>query len=225
MAEKGLSSKINDLFRREKWDEARTILERERERNPQSHWVLTQLGVTFYEQYRYEDALGLFLASLNIKDDCPLTLWNLAGALDALGRTGEAIQIYSWLLQSNRTSDDDPCWESTERTDALKSDCVFRIGVCLRHLGKKQEAERWLREYVNILLGGISGIYSLEDVGEELQKLHAPRKKDPAHSELRRIVRSTLKQSGLEQLKGGRNAPPKFSEGELLPGRRVASKK
>jgi tetratricopeptide (TPR) repeat protein len=225
MAGKSLSSKINDLFRQCKWEEARKILQLERERDPRSHWVLTQLGVTFYEQLRYEDALKIFLASLNILGDCPLTLWNLAGTLDSLGKHAGAMQIYTWLLQSKKTADEDPCWESKEWTDALKTDCVYRMGVCFRHLGKKQEAEHCFRQYVNLLLTGIEGTYSIEDVGEQIQKLHASRKKASAGSELQRIFRSTLEQSGIQPVKGRRNVPPKFDEKELLPGRRVASKK
>ena len=141
MDAKSLSSRINDLFHQNKWEEARKILEIESERDPHSHWVLTQLGVTFYEESKYEDALKLFFTSLNIVDTCPLTLWNMAGTLDALGEYARAVQIYTWLLQSTKSSDEDPCWESKEWTDALKTDCVYRLGVCFRHLGKKLEAE------------------------------------------------------------------------------------
>src|SRR5436305_1817161 len=103
---KSISSKINELFQQCKWEEARDILERERERNPDSHWVLTQLGVTFYEQLKYRDALKIFVASLNLLSDCPLTLWNLAGTLDSLGKHADAMRIYSWLLQSKRTAEE-----------------------------------------------------------------------------------------------------------------------
>ena len=221
----GRNSKINDLFQQCQWEEARKVLEREREQNPRSHWVLTQLGVTFYEQFKYEDALKIFLASLDVLGDCPLTLWNLAGTLDSLGKHADAMRIYTWLLQSKKTAAEDPCWESKEWTESLKTDCVYRMGVCFRGLGKKQEAERWFRQYVNLLLTGIEGTYSIEDVGAQIQKLHPSRRKASARNEWRKIVQSTLQQSGFERLKGRRLAPPQFNEQELLPGRRVASKK
>ena len=41
------SDKINDLFRRRQWEKARELLEKEREKAPENHWLLTQLGVTF----------------------------------------------------------------------------------------------------------------------------------------------------------------------------------
>ena len=82
MASHGKS--IESLLEAEEWDAARRQIERDLERDPQNHWLLTQLGVTLYEEKRYADALKPLLESLDIVPDCPLTLWNLAGALDAL---------------------------------------------------------------------------------------------------------------------------------------------
>ena len=100
MSREELSKRINSLFRRNAWEAARKLLEAERKKKPEDHWVLTQLGVTFYEEKRYRDALELFKKSLAIVNDCPLTLWNLAGALDALGNHSQAKEIYIWLLQA-----------------------------------------------------------------------------------------------------------------------------
>jgi tetratricopeptide (TPR) repeat protein len=225
MAARRLSSKINSLFCQCKWEQARNILEVAREQSPRDHWVLTQLGVTFYEQHKYEDALKLFLASRDIVDNCPLTLWNHAGTLDALGKHTEAMQIYTWLLQSNKSPDDDPCWESKEWTDGLKTDCVYRLGVCFRHLGKKQEAEHCFRQYVNLLLEGVEGTYSIGDVTQQIRNLQVSSTRAPARSELQRILDSTLRRSGLKGINGRSHAPPKFNEKELLPRRRSASKR
>src|SRR5581483_5579402 len=120
--------------------EARKLLAGELAKEPDHHWLLTQIGVTLYEQRRYAEALRRFVAALEIVADCPLTLWNLAGTLDAMGKPAAAIPIYSWLLESDRSPADDACWESREWTDALKTDCVYRLGVCLQHLGKKDAA-------------------------------------------------------------------------------------
>jgi tetratricopeptide (TPR) repeat protein len=88
---KTLSDRTNHLFQRRKWAQARKLLEKEKEKDPKSHWVLTQLAVTYYEQRKYAKALQLLLRSRKILPDCPLTLWNLAGTLDALGKHAHAI--------------------------------------------------------------------------------------------------------------------------------------
>src|SRR5436190_421256 len=94
MSKNGVQQKIDLLFQREAWNEARTLLKQEQAKDPDNHWLLTQIGVTLYEQRRYGEALKQFVRSVRILPDCPLTLWNLAGTLDALGRPTKAIPIY-----------------------------------------------------------------------------------------------------------------------------------
>jgi tetratricopeptide (TPR) repeat protein len=183
-----LNDRVNELFRRDQWNEARKLLTQALAKDPENHWLLTQLGVTLYEQRRYKRALQIFQRSRRILADCPLTLWNLAGALDALGKSAEAARIFTWLLQSKITPEEDPCWESTEWTQALKTDCLYRLGVCYQHLGKKQKAERSFREYVELLLLGIDGSYSLDDVMGRLRALHGPVKANEVNRKLKKLV-------------------------------------
>src|SRR6185369_1292554 len=115
---------------------------------PDSHWLLTRLGETYYEQGRYKEALGLLLKSRELVPDCPLTLWHLAGTLDALGDQAGAVRLFTWLLESKKTPEDDPCWESVEWTDSLKADCVYSLGLCFKHNGRKELADYCLRKYI-----------------------------------------------------------------------------
>ncbi len=216
MAAKNFGSRVNDLLQNRQWDEARQVLEQEHERNPTDHWVLTQLGVTFYEQDRYEEALQVFLRSLRVLEDCPLTLWNLAGALDALGYHGGAIRVYTWLLQSNRSPKDDPCWESKQWTDSLKADCVYRLGACFQHLGKKDQAEHCYRQYLNLLATGIEGQYAFDSVINRIRSLQGSSRRRSTGGKLKEIVEATLGFPGIERNGGSAETPPKFDEKELL---------
>jgi tetratricopeptide (TPR) repeat protein len=224
MAKGKLADAIHDLFRRGEWETARRRLERERAKDPDNHWLLTQLGVTFYEQRRYAEALPLFLASLKIVPDCPLTLWNLAGTLDALGQYAEAKRLYVWLLESQKSPADDPCWESEAWAAALKTDCTYRLGTCFRHLGKKREAELWFRQYVDLLSEGFAGSYPVEQALRQIQSLHGNGRPVSDGGSLRKAVRSTLRASGIGSSKGRLKAPPQVNVEKLLTGRRVASK-
>src|SRR5437762_3588773 len=107
MRQINLSHSIDQLFLEGNWEKAQQLLEQERDKAPEDHWVLTQLGVTLYEQKKFGDALPLFLASLRIVPDCPLTLWNLAGTLDALGNPAAAAKVYTWLLGNDRSAAED----------------------------------------------------------------------------------------------------------------------
>jgi tetratricopeptide (TPR) repeat protein len=216
MAHETRTDTIDELFRRGEWQAAQTLLENERAADPENHWLLTQLGVTYYEQRRYEEALLLFLTSLKIVGDCPLTLWNLAGTLDALGKSSEAIEIFRWLLESKKSAEDDPCWESKEWTDALKADCVYRLGVCFQHLGKKRTAEHCFRQYVDLLLLGIDGLYSIEDAMRQIRTLHGAGKHNGVEGKRRAAVQATLQAAGGKPTKGRRRTPPAVDVEALL---------
>src|SRR5437660_10867347 len=116
MAAANLGDRISDLILGEEWEKARALIEKALKKEPESHWLLTQLAETYYEQRQYKKALGLLLKSLEIVPDCPLTLWHLAGTLDALGYAAGALRLYIWLLESRKTPAEDPCWESREWT-------------------------------------------------------------------------------------------------------------
>jgi tetratricopeptide (TPR) repeat protein len=182
------SDRINKLFDRQEWTAARKLLLAERAKAPDDHWVLTQLGVTYYEQRQYKKAERLFREATEIMPECPLALWHLAGARDALGDHQSAIRIYSRLLASKRTPAQDPCWESNEWTEALKTDCVYSLGFCFRQLGKKRKAERYYREYLNLLMAGAAGMYPAEDVIREIQELRSSNGSASMRGDLRKAL-------------------------------------
>ena len=101
--------RIDAALRRGDWPQARQLLQLELKREPDNHWLLTQVGVTLYEERRYKSAMKQLAHSIRIVPDCPLTLWNLAGTLDALGRPEQAIPVYVRLIRSTTTASDDPC--------------------------------------------------------------------------------------------------------------------
>jgi len=190
---------IETLFAAEQWKAARARLERERLKKPDDHWVLTQIGVTHYEEKNYVEALELFLQSLRIVGDCPLTLWNVAGALDALGNTRAALRVYTSLVNSKVSPKKDPCWESQEWSDALKADCVFRIGACFEELGQKETAEHCFAQYLALRSLGIEGIYSADEALARMQSLNANGKRTKKQKEIHKALESTLYAAG-EQL-------------------------
>jgi tetratricopeptide (TPR) repeat protein len=217
MAKDTLNQKIDDLFQKSKWHQARRLLEKERDKNPDDHWILTQLGVTFYEEGNYQEALSWFLKSLRIVESCPLTLWNIAGTLDALGKYNDAVRIFSWLLESQTSPEEDPCWENSEWSNSLKADCVYRLGVCFQHQEKRQKAEHCFRQYLDLLVAGLKTSYTLEDVRNRLQDLHGNGHVGVEKKELKKAVDLTLRftRNGGEK-KMGKTRLPRLSARKLL---------
>jgi len=119
-----LSDQVNLLFEQERWQEARHLLEQERIKKPDSHWVLTQLAATFCEDRHYDEAMKLLSLSFCIHDDCPLTTWYLAGTLVALNQIEEAKAAYIKIINMPI---DNPCWESKTWRESLKLDSSIRL--------------------------------------------------------------------------------------------------
>lgn len=165
-----LSEKINDLFAREKWTEARALIEKEvAKRDEANHWLLTRLATTHYEERQYKKALQLLEQARTLAPDCPLVLWDYAGTLDALGRSKEVIEIYMALLQRDaKTIAEEECGEGLDWAIGLLTDCFYRISVCLKHLHRPQEALRFLGWYAGLATPGVSSIYA-EDQDHVLQ--------------------------------------------------------
>ncbi len=171
MSTSTITNKIESCLSHNEWSKARTLILGELRNEPDDHWLLTQLGVTFYEEKKYKAAIEKFLESFRLDSDCPLTLWNLAGALDSLGQSQKAINIYAQLLGSKITAADDPCWESSEWADSLKTDCLYRVGCCFAKLKQKKNAVACFREYITIQSETGKGIYSVDDAKKWISKL------------------------------------------------------
>ncbi len=212
MATRRIGQQIDDLIHAEQWEQARTLIEKALKKEPESHWLLTQLGETYYEQRQYKKALELLLHSRDILPDCPLTLWHLANTLDALGYHGGAIRLYTWLLRSKKTAKDDPCWESEAWANALKTDCIYRLGLCFKHCGREDRAAYCLRKYLALQVVGSEGSYSIDDARRHLQELHKG-KHAAVEQELQETVDRVLEKSGEEV--GPATGPPELDSQSL----------
>jgi hypothetical protein len=197
------------------WGKARKCIVEELSEDPENHWLLTHLGVTYYEQQKYREALTPLLDSLKVVPDCPLTLWNLAGTLDALGKPKLAIRIFTWLLRSEKTPDEDPCWESEAWRDSLKTDCVYRLGVCFQHLEQWESARHCFRQFIDLLLAGMGSIYTADDAAHRIQEIPAGGNQQ-VEEEVRNAIKSILHDAGVQSVQGTQRKLPRLSLSKLL---------
>ncbi len=96
---RAMPAEIEALLAAEDWEAARSLIRTRLATEPDSHWLLTRLGLTYYEQRRYRQALRYEGQALRLAPRCPLVLWDYAGTLDMLGRTSEALRIYRRLIR------------------------------------------------------------------------------------------------------------------------------
>jgi tetratricopeptide (TPR) repeat protein len=198
--------RIETLIATEQWKKAQKAVEKQLEREPNSHWLWSRLSCAKYEQRNYKGALDAAQRALALVPDCPLALWDQAGALEMLGRVKEAGLIYSLLLRrgfqeiNEPNEDAEECWESEQWTWALMVDCIFRIAGCLEKTGAPDEAVSWYRHFLFFQRQGIQGIYTVEDAVASLKKLAPAKEKADREKALKKLERVKKQTKRLERV-------------------------
>ena len=185
-----IGERIETLIMEEDWPRARKLILKELAATPEDHWLITRLGLTYYEERDYRMALQLYEKSFQILSDCPLTIWNLAGALDMLGKSSQAAGYYRWIIDSKTRYEDDSCWESREWTESMKASSVYRLAGCEKDLGHKSKAIELYRSYIELLVNGVEGVYSFDDVKAKIQKLQPAETNGTTGRRTRKILKS-----------------------------------
>jgi tetratricopeptide (TPR) repeat protein len=157
-----LSTCVNELFAREQWRQAQRIIKRALSRDPDSHWLLTRLSTTYYEQRQYKKAYRLAREAHRLAPSCPLVLWDYAGCLDMMGQHMEAISVWKKLIRRGiaRLSSDQ-CGEGVAWTRALLNDSRYRIAKAHFALGEYKSASIFVRLYLTKRSQGVRSIYRI----------------------------------------------------------------
>ncbi len=162
---------IEKLIAGDQWESARKIIRKELAREPNDHWLLTRLSLTYYEQRRYRTALLYSEKSLKLAPRCPLVLWDYAGTLDMLCREAEALAVYQSLVRRGaRRIAEGECGEGIRRARSLIADCWYRMASCQIALGDPPAAVRAIRRHISMRGPGVESIYSVKEARERLVK-------------------------------------------------------
>ncbi|MBR4252698.1 MAG: hypothetical protein IKQ15_10455 [Kiritimatiellae bacterium] len=169
---------IEALVEKEDWENARKAILEELETNPDSHYLVTRLALTYYEQRQYETALHYSQESMKLAPRCPLVLWNYAGALEQTGHECEAIRIWKSLLRRGvERIAHGPCGEGIRQAESLLNDCRYRIGKTYYFLGRHALAWHYMHAHLRHRRRGLPSIYSRTDVLWNLKRIAQSRNK------------------------------------------------
>lgn len=183
---------VESLIEEEKWEEARLAIEEELKAAPEDHWLLTRLSTTYYEQRDYIKALQYAEQAKDLAPNCPLVLWDYAGALDMLGRRKEALDVYRTLLDRGaKNIAMDECGEGIKWARNLLMDCTYRAGCCVADLGHRDEAAIMMRAYLHLLDLGGEGLYPREEVAKKLRQLTR------THADIQETLRTVCEAMGV----------------------------
>lgn len=154
-----------------KLGQARKIYMQILKKHPLDHWLLSRVGTTYYEEMNYSKALQYSLKAVKISPNCPLVLWDYAGALDMLGREAEAIKIWkSFLKRGIESIAYDECGEGLTWARSLVNDCYYRIGNSYLKLGNKSLGKKHIKTHIdNRVQHKYKSIYGLRSVRKQLK--------------------------------------------------------
>lgn len=156
----------------EDWPKARELIRSALKRTPDDHWLLTRLGLTYYEQRQYKRALQYVKKAMALSPKCPLVLWDYAGCLHMLDRHEEAITAYKQITSRgiDRVATED-CGEGHAWARGLVADCYYRTAQCHRERGDTKGAAAAYRRHLSLRGSGCRSIYPIADVRKELETL------------------------------------------------------
>ena len=166
-----MSKEIEKLIDAEDWKAVRKLIRVALRKEPDSHWLLTRLGLSYYEECNYKKALYYDTQAMELAPNCPLVLWDYAGTLDMLGRNKEAIAIYRTLVK--RGVDKlayGECGEGMAWSRGVIADCLYRIAKCYEEQGQPKKAIRYFEQHLNQRGPGCRSIYPIDEVKREMKE-------------------------------------------------------
>ena len=174
-----MSLKIENAIRRENWKKARQLIQSDLRLEPNSHWLLSRMALTYYEEHKYKRALTIGLKAYKVQPNCPLVLWDLAGTLDMLGRYREASVIYRRLIRRGVESIAfGDCGEGLAWARGLVADCWYRLARCAKQQRHTAKAVKCYEQHLDLRGSGCRSIYPLQIVRKELAEILQPKRKN-----------------------------------------------
>jgi tetratricopeptide (TPR) repeat protein len=154
------------------WPRARKMIQHELKRDPNDHWLLSRLALTYHEQRQYRRALHFDVKALQIAPYCPLAIWGYAGTLEMLDRDKEALQLFRWLVSlGEQDLAYGECGEGIRAARSLIADCHYRIARIWEGMGQRKKALTSYAEHLSRRQRGTRSIYPFREVNARYKQL------------------------------------------------------
>ena len=164
---------IEKLIAAKRWKQAQALLQDELLASPSDHWVWTTLGLTYYEQHMYENALQCSKRAVELAPNCPVVLWDYAGCLYMTGHESAALTIWTVLLDMDLEEVAyGECGEGMDWAMQLLNDVHYRMGRYFQRKGDTAQARESFEKYRHNREHGVGSIYNKKDVERFLQELN-----------------------------------------------------
>jgi len=163
---------IEKYIEEENWQKARSEIHKRLKTDKDHHWLITRLGLTYYEERKYQKSLEYAEKAIVLAPDCPLVLWDYAGTLDMLGRKREAIKVYQKIIKKGINEIAfGKCGEGIRWAKSIFADSLYRLALINSYQGHKRKAIEYFELHFSSRGKGIPSIYKLNDVKKDYKKL------------------------------------------------------
>jgi tetratricopeptide (TPR) repeat protein len=153
-------------------------LRRRLKREPNHHWFLTRLSSVLYERRRYASALKYAEKAFAEAPTCPLVLWDYAGALQMLGRHGEALDLYARIVTRGvRRIATGVCGEGKGWARGLVADAHYRASISLGAIGDREASLSAFDQCLDERGPGCYSIYQLDELSNSRLVATRPNKR------------------------------------------------
>jgi tetratricopeptide (TPR) repeat protein len=164
------SKVINQLFKEQKWCEARNLLFKWAKQTKNNHWELTRIASTYAEEKDYVQALKYAAQALIITPDCPLTLWDNAGILYMLHRNKEAARLYKHLIRLGvEHAAHGTCGQGVRWARMTINDSRYHLGLVYARTGQFRLAAKYIKQYIKNRDRNTHSIYKIREVKKDLE--------------------------------------------------------
>lgn len=164
MIEKALADK--------KWPQARALIQEELIASPSDHWLWMHLGLTYYEEKEYDQALACAKRAVELEPGCALALWHYAGSLYVAGKESSALVIWTLLLDMDLDDvANGECGEGMDWALQLVNDVHYRMGRYFLHRGRNRLAQESFEKYLHNREHGVTSLYDLAPIKKQLSEL------------------------------------------------------
>ena len=168
------SNKLNKLFERDKWQEAKILLEKEIDKFPNEYFLLTSLSTVYYNLKSFEDSLSFAERAIELEPNDALVIYDYGCALSALNRNEDAIAQWHRILHMDiEEIAFGDFGEGLRWAKSIVNDSRYRIANCALEMGDKVKAKEMIAEHLAHRKRGIYSDFTKRQVVEKQDALMA----------------------------------------------------
>ncbi len=169
---KEITEKINQCFKNENYTEAIELLQKALIVEPDNHWILGQLGISYYEIFNYQTALKYSTQAYEIATECQMVLEYHAAILHANGKILESKALYEKLL--SRSVEEiafGECGEGIKNAKSILNDARIGLADIYSDLNEPEKALELFEEHLKLRQRGVFSNLKRKEIVKEINEL------------------------------------------------------